>query len=173
MVVTVKKEIGRLWDQEGSVYSLLFPKNLSGVRMCRCVRAYRFVDRILADTQLSESSYQRRAFFRHGRYFIMSFVALRSASVITKPALALADDDQLLLSKQTNELAELIYAVSEPLQVEKGYLAMFRNLTDAQPLANGVLQRLAEQDALRRAQSEALLTRDTTLVRDQREEPLS
>jgi hypothetical protein len=45
----------------------------------------------------------------------------------------------------------LIYAQSEPLQEIKGYLSIFRNLTDSQPLADAVLDRLAEQGAAARA----------------------
>lgn len=146
-VVTAKKEIGRLWEQEGTLYAQLFPATLSGVRICRLVRVYRFIDRILADTERSETGYHRRMFFRHGRYFIMAFVALRSVDVIDKPQLELANADQTLLSQRTNAISELIYAASVHVQAIRGYLAIFRNLIDAQPLANNVLQRLAEQDA--------------------------
>jgi len=146
-VVTAKKEIGRLWEQEGAYYRCLFPITLSGVRICRCVRVYRFIDKILADTERSEFSYSRRMFFRHGRYFIMAFVGHRSADVIGRPELALAAADQTLISQRTNTLAELIYAESQPLQADKGYLSIFRNLTDSQPLADGVIQRLAQQGA--------------------------
>ncbi len=150
-VVAAKKEIGRLWEQEGALYGQLFPAHLSGVRVCRLVRMYRFIDRILADTERSENGYHRRMFFRHGRYFIMAFIALRSADVIGRPQLELSVTDQTLLSQRTNELSELIYAASMPAQAFKGYLAIFRNLTDSQPLANDVLQRLAAQDAHRPA----------------------
>lgn len=146
-VVVAKKEVGRLWEQGGTLYEQLFPAGLSAVRVCRSVRMYRFIDRILAGTEQSETGYQRRMFFRHGRYFIMAFVALRSADIINRPQLELAPADETLLSQRTNELSELIYAVTEPQQAFKGYLAMFRSLTDAQPLANSVLWRLAEQDA--------------------------
>jgi hypothetical protein len=135
-VVTAKKEIGRLWEQDGTHYGQLFPAALSGVRVCRLVRVYRFIDRILADTERSENSYNRRMFFRHGRYFIMAFVALRSGDVMSKSQLEIAAADQTLLSQRTNELSELIYSATEPLQTLKGYLAIFRNLTDAQPLAS-------------------------------------
>jgi hypothetical protein len=145
--VTAKKEIGRLWEQDGTLYGQLFPAALSGLRVCRLVRIYRFIDRILADTERSENGYHRRMFFRHGRYFIMTFVALRCADVIGKPQLEIAATDQTLISQLTNELSELIYATAQPLQALKGYLAIFRNLTDAQPLADSVIQRLAEQDA--------------------------
>ncbi|MCM8611877.1 AIPR family protein [Accumulibacter sp.] len=150
-VVTAKKEIGRLWEQDGTLYGQLFPATLSGVRACRLVRIYRFIDRILADTERSENSYYRRMFFRHGRYFIMAFVALRSGDVMSKSQLEITAADETLLSQRTNELSELIYSATEPLQTLKGYLAIFRNLTDAQPLAASVLQRLAEDDARRLA----------------------
>lgn len=151
-VVTAKKEVGRMWEQDGTMYSHLFPAALSGVRMCRLVRIYRFIDRILAATEQSERGYHRRMFFRHGRYFVMAFVAHRSVDVIGKSRLDLSPADQALLSQRTNQLAELIYSASQPLQGFKGYLGLFRNLTDAQPLANTVLQRLAEQDAQQAAQ---------------------
>lgn len=152
--VTAKKEIGRLWEQDGALYGQLFPATLSGVRLCRLVRVYRFIDGVLAATERSETKYNRRMFFRHGRYFIMAFVAFRSADVLGKPRLELAAEDQTLLSQRTNQISELIYATSEPLLAVRGYLAIFRNLTDAQPLANNVLQRLAEQDAQQQPQAQ-------------------
>jgi len=151
-VTIAKKEIGRLWDQGGALYGQLFPADLSGVRMYRLVKIYRFIDQILAGSERSESSYQRRMFFRHGRYFIMAFVGHRSADVIEKPQLELSVEEQALLSRRTNLLSELIYSTSEPLQGYKGYLGIFRNLTDAQPLADTVLQRLAAEDVQTMAQ---------------------
>lgn len=147
-VVMAKKEIGRLWEQEGAAYGQIFRADLSGVRMCRLVHMYRFIDRILASNERAENGYYRRMFFRHGRYFIMAFVAHRLPGVVGGPQLALSEEDKTLLSQRTNELAELIYAQSQPLQATKGYLAIFRNLTDSQPLADGVLGRLAQQDAV-------------------------
>jgi hypothetical protein len=90
-------------------------------------------------------------FFRHGRFFIMAFLAFRLTDVIGRPQLVISAADERLISQQTNELAELIFAQSEPLQGIKGYLSIFRNLTDSQPLADAVLDRLAEQDAAARA----------------------
>jgi hypothetical protein len=142
-VVTAKREIGRLWEHDGSLYAQLFPADRSGVRVCRLVWVYRFIDSILASTERAENAYHRRMFFRHARYFIMAFVGLQSADVLNRAELDLSDADQTLLSQRTNELAELIYAASEPLRAFKGYLAIFRNLTDAQPLANETLRRLA------------------------------
>ncbi len=150
--VTAKSEIGRLWEQEGAHYTLLFRDSLSGLRLFRLVRVYRFIDQILAATEQSETKYARRMFFRHGRYFIMSFVAHRTSDVLNRADFSLSADDRNSLSVQTNELAEMIYAQSEPLQAEKGYLAVFRNLTDSQFLADGVLDRLAEKDTFRKMQ---------------------
>jgi hypothetical protein len=149
-VVTAKREIGRLWEQDGAIYGHIFPATLSGLRACRLVRIYRLVDRILAATEQAETGYSRRMFFRHGRFFIMAFLALRLADVIGRPQLVISADDERLISQQTNELGELIFAQSEPLQGIRGYLSIFRNLTDSQPLADAVLDRLAEQDAAAR-----------------------
>ena len=152
-VTTAKKEIGRLWEQDGTYFSHLFHATLSGVRMCRCVRVYRLIDKILADTERSENVYSRRMFFRHGRYFIMAFVAHQSGDVMQSPELAISVSAQTLLSQRTNKLAELIFAQAQPLQADKGYLSIFRNLTDSYPLADEVLQRLAEQDTHHQATS--------------------
>lgn len=156
-VVAAKKEIGRLWEQDGAMYGEIFPSTLSGLRACRLVRVYRLVDRILSATERSETSYYRRMFFRHGRYFIMAFVAHRAPDVIGRPELTISIEDKRLISQQTNVLAELIFAQSQPLQGVKGYLSIFRNLTDSQPLADAVLERLTEQDAAARAAHNAQL----------------
>ena len=66
-----------------------------------------------------------------------------------------------MISQQTNELAELIYAQSVPQQTFKGYLSIFRNLTDSQPLADAVLDRLAEQAAALAAAAARLAGRHT------------
>lgn len=149
-VVAAKKEIGRLWEQEGTLYGQIFSETLSGVRAWRLVRIYRLVDRIPASYERAETSYNRSMFFRHGRYFIMAFVAHCLPNVVNRHELAISGTDETSISQQTNVLSELIYAQSQSLQGIKGYLAIFRNLTDAQPLANAVLDRLAETDATTR-----------------------
>ncbi len=150
-VVAAKKEIGRLWEQSGTMYGHIFPATLSGLRACRLVRIYRLVDRILAGSERSEAAYYRRMFFRHGRYFVMAFLAHQLPDVLRRPHLVISMDDERMISQQTNELAELVYAQSVPQQTFKGYLSIFRNLTDSQPLADAVLDRLAEQAAARAA----------------------
>ncbi len=147
--VAAKKEISRLWDQSGEFYPQLFGDALTGVRLCRLVKVFRFLNEVLAASEQSESvnaspdAYHRRMFFRHGRYFIMGFVAQRCRGVLGRAEHELTEADRTELSRATNELAEVIYAASEDRQGEKGYLSIFRNLTDAQPLADKVLQRLA------------------------------
>ncbi len=150
-VVTAKNELGRLWDQDGTYYPRLFDIRTPGLRIYRLVQCFRFVDQILAGSERSEHAYHRRMFFRHGRFFVMAFVANASADVIGRAVLALSSDDKTLLSQRTNELSELIYAESQPLQAIKGYLSIFRNLTDSQPLADSILRRLAEQHARQQA----------------------
>jgi len=154
-VVTAKNEVGRLWDQEGTYYSRLFNDQTSGLRMCRNVQMFRFIDQILAASERSEGSYHRRMFFRHGRFFVMAFVAHGSSQVLARRQPTLSLEDRTLLSQRTNELGELIYAESQPMQAAKGYLAIFKNLTDSQPLADGVLKRLSEIDQQRRSRLRA------------------
>ena len=146
LVVTAKKEIGRLWEQDGTHYGQIFTPSLSGLRVCRAVRVFRFIDQILAASERSETPYARRMFFRHGRYFVMAFVAHRVREVLNRSELALSEADRTNLSQKVNEIAELIYAQSQMWLISKGYLSIFRNLTDAQPLADNVLTRLAAAD---------------------------
>lgn len=141
--VAAKKEVSRLWDQSGELYPQLFGDTLTGVRLCRLVMVFRFLNEILAASEQAETAYARRMFFRHGRYFVMGFVAQRCAGVVSRASHELNEADRTELSRAANELSEIIYAESEDRQWEKGYLAIFRNLTDAQPLADKVLRRLA------------------------------
>lgn len=148
LVVAAKKQVSHLWDQSGPVYPQLFSDNITGVRLCRIVSIYRMLNGILAGSEQSSLGYFKRMFYRHGRYFIMAFVAQRCASVLNRVAYDLTDAECAELSRATNELSELIYVASEDRQGEKGYLAIFRNLTDAQPLADKVLRRLAAPAAV-------------------------
>lgn len=147
LVVTAKDENERLLQQNGDIYKKLFSTNLSGIRLYRLVQLYRFIDPILAATERSEQIHKRRMFFRHARFFIMAFVASRSEQIVNQASTLLTDDQKDTLSRQVNELSELIYTASEPLQSSKGYRAIFGNLTDSQQLADAVLRRLGERGA--------------------------
>lgn len=147
LVVAAKKEVSRLWDQSGPLYPQLFSSELTGVRVCRLVRVFRMLNAILDGSEGAENEYARRMFFRHGRFFIMAFVAQRCAAVVSRAGHDLTDADRAELSRATNEIAEAIYAESMDRQWEKGYLAIFRNLGDAQPLADRVIRRLTAPPA--------------------------
>jgi hypothetical protein len=120
---------------------------LSGRRLWRTVKLYRLIDAILAGYEGAQSTNSpSRLFYRHGRYFIMAFVAHRAPEIANGVNLALSTAEVESVSRLTNQLSELIYAASVPWQGLKGYLAIFRNLTDAQPLADKVLAQLAAND---------------------------
>jgi hypothetical protein len=149
-VVAAKKEIGRLWDQDGALYKQLFRDDLSGVRLWRHVRTFRFIDQILAGSEGSQPLNSiGRLFYRHARYFIMAFVAHRNPAILARPDLTFSESDRTALSQQVNEISELILQRSRPFLALRGYLSIFRNLTDSQPLADTVLQALHELDSRR------------------------
>lgn len=150
-VVAAKVDVSRLWEQKGASYRQLFTRSLTGVRLYRLIQCYRFIDRVLVATERTQQDPYRKQFFRHGRFFLMAFVALRLRELIEQPQLTLSDDEQATLSRSVDELSEIIYNASQPLQGIKGYRAIFRSLTDAQLLADDVLGRLAEQETLEHA----------------------
>ncbi len=147
LAVAAKKEVSRLWDQGGPLYPQLFSADLTGVRVCRLVRVFRVLNAILDGSERAETAYARRMFFRHGRFFIMAFVAQRCSVLVNRPGHDLTADEKTELSRATNELAEAIYAESVDRQWEKGYRAIFQNLGDSQPLADRVIRRLTAPPA--------------------------
>jgi hypothetical protein len=97
---------------------------------------------------MAEDETFRRAFYRHGRFFIMCILARRYHNVLLKPEIQLSTQDQIDLSRAALELAESIYSVAEArFNRYKGYLSVFRNSTDSEPLAQEVMLKLAQQDA--------------------------
>jgi hypothetical protein len=151
-IVTAKKEIGQIHDRNGDFYPTLFNAGLSGVALCRATRIYKYLNGILASTEASESGYFRRMFFRHGRFFVLHIFARRHQALLRKPEIELTAADQSELSRHLLDLAEVIYTVAEArFQRGKGYLSIFRNVTDAQPLSQDVMQKLAQLDAQRAA----------------------
>ena len=147
LVISAKKEVGELWRPGGALTQRIFSKDLTGIQLCRIVRIYKFIDEILASSELSETSYYRRMFFRHGRYLIMAVVAKSLSQVIGRTSPNLSPEDKTLISQQVNKLAEQFYTISEPHQQTRGYLATFRNLTHTQPLVDNLLQQLEQEKA--------------------------
>jgi hypothetical protein len=145
LIVAAKKEVSRLWEQNSNMYGQLFTNGLSGLRMCRIVRLFRFIDQVLSASEAAEEGYDRKMFFRHGRYFVIAFIARLAPDVVNRPELQVSQADKTAISRLTNELAEMIYSASRSFQGVRGYLAIFRNLTDAQPLADRVIEQLTVQ----------------------------
>ena len=67
--------------------------------------------------------------------------------MLDKPEMSLSEGDKSELSRVLLELSELIYQLAEGrFKRVKGYLAIFRNSTDAIPLAQDVMERLKQLD---------------------------
>jgi hypothetical protein len=151
-VVAAKKESGQLLNCEGDFYPTLFHPGLAGIQLCRSVRIYQYFDGILNATENSETDLHRRSFFRHGRFFILHILSRRVRPLIDKAEQELSSSDKHELSRVLLEIAELIYTATDALfRRDKGCLAIFRNLTDAEPLAVDVMRRLSQLDAQRSA----------------------
>lgn len=152
-IVAAKKEIGQIHDQTGVYYKTLFRNDLTGVRLCRAVRIYRYLTDIFLASELAEAPHSRRKmFYRHGPLFILHILARRHRSLVDKHEKDLSESDKSDLSREGIDLAELIYTVAEvTFQQMVGYLSIFRNTTDAEKLAADVMQRLAQQDAQQQA----------------------
>lgn len=148
IVVAAKKEISQLYKREYH-YSTLFSEQLSGITLCRYVRIFQYLDQIFAASEKAETENRRKMFYKHGRFFILDILSRRYKPLLDKPEVAISQDDETELSRITLELAELIYTIAESLfgNNQKGYLAIFRNLTDVVPLTSTVMQELARRDA--------------------------
>jgi hypothetical protein len=146
-VVAGKSEIGQIYDRNAGFYNSIFKDNLTGVHLCRAVRIFDYLNGILGASERAENDYNRRMFFRHGRYFVFHILARRHRSLLDKPEMTLSEGDKTELSRVLLELAELIYQLAESrFKRVKGYLAIFRNTTDAIPLAQDVMERLKQVD---------------------------
>jgi hypothetical protein len=148
LVVLAKKEISLINDRNGPYYQRLFRDDLTGTQLYLKVQIYRYADNILEQAERTDQG-RRQLFFRHGRYFILHIWARRNQAILNKAKLILSDDDKLEISRQILELAEQIYSISETMFAadDKGYLKIFRNLTDAQPLAQAVMEQLNQPEA--------------------------
>ena len=149
-VVAAKKAVGQLFDIGGEYYPRLFQADLSGPGLIRRVRIYEFINGIFEASERAEASYSRRKmFYRHGRLFILHIFARRHQGLIAKPEINLSESDKADISRAAIDVAELVYTTAEAtIGAYKGYLSIFRNMTDAEPLARETMRRLAAQDAL-------------------------
>lgn len=145
IIVAAKKEVGQLHDASGAIYPRLFTGTLSGVQLCRRVRIYEYMSEVIQNAEATETGL-RTAFFRHGRYFVMHIVARKHRALIEKPELDLSNEDKLALSRLALDMTELVWDVAQRQAYQKGYLSVFRNQTDAEPLARAVMREIAERD---------------------------
>ncbi len=145
IVVAAKREIGQLYNR---YYSTLFSHEISGVTLCRYVKIFQYLDQIFAASEKAETENRRKMFYRHGRFFILDIVSRRHKSLLNKLEVDLSASDKTELSRIGLEIAELIYNVAESQfgNDQKGYLAIFKNLTDVVHLTSEVMQELARRD---------------------------
>lgn len=115
----------------------------------RYVRIFQYLNQIFEDSHKAETDTRRKNFYQHGRLFILNILSRRYKPLINKPEVNLSQDDMTEFSRVGIELAELIYTLAESqfASDEKGYLAIFRSLTDVQQLTSRVMQELANRDA--------------------------
>jgi hypothetical protein len=142
IVVAAKREVSQLYKRE-HYYSTLFSDRLSGITLCRYVRIFTYLDGIFAASERSSSGRQKM-FYRHGRFFILDILSRRNKELLNKSEINLSDADKSELSRIGLELAEFIYDLAKSLFASdnKNYLAIFKNLTDVNPLMSSVMTSL-------------------------------
>lgn len=145
IVVAAKREISQLYKR---YYVILFSDAISGVTLCRYVRIFQYLDEIFSASEKAATGQQKK-FYKHGRFFILDILARRNKSLLNKHEVYLSEDDQIQLSRIGLEIAEVVYTVAESnfASDNKGYLAIFRNITDVKPLTSEVMQELDRRDA--------------------------
>lgn len=157
IVVAAKSNSGQLFDKKKTYekdgkkiiyYDALFNKNLSGIKLCRYVRIFQYLDGIFSASENAATGRQKM-FYKHGRFFILDILGRRNKPLINKVEIELSDHDKIELSQIALELAELIYNIAESqfASYPKRYLAIFKNLTDVGLLTGAVMQELASRDA--------------------------
>lgn len=155
-IVALKKEVGLVTDRTGPYYPRLFRDNLTGAALFRRVQIYRYIETSLFDPTERTEQGRRLWFFRHSRYFIMHIWAKRNQPMLNKAELVLAENDKLEISRQILDLAEQIYTLAESIFAadDKGYLKIFRSLTDATLLFQRVMQHLNQIDQAQEMENE-------------------
>ncbi|MEG4802476.1 AIPR family protein [Microcoleus sp. ARI1-B5] len=145
ILVAAKREISQLYKH---YYVILFNDGISGVTLCRYVRIFQYLDEIFSASEKAATNQQKK-FYKHGRFFILDILARRYKPLLNKHEVSLSEDDKMQLSRIGLELAEVVYTVAESrfASDNKGYLAIFRNITDVKPLTSEVMQELDRRDA--------------------------
>ncbi|XWK88320.1 MAG: AIPR family protein [Phormidium sp.] len=144
IVVAAKRESGQLYK---SYYSTLFNNSISGITLCRYVRIFQYLDKIFSASENSVTGRQKM-FYKHGKFFILDILGRRNKALINKLEVALSEADKIEVSRIGLDLAELIYNITESqfASDHRGYLAIFKSLTDVVPLTSRVMQELDRRD---------------------------
>ena len=144
IVVAAKREIGQLYKRH---YETLFSSEISGVTLCRYVRIFQYLDGIFESSERVATGKQKM-FYKHGRFFVLDILARRSKPLLNKPEVDLSTDDKTGFSRLGLYLAEFIYAIAEHRfrDDDKGFLAIFRSLTDVEPFMRDVMDKLSRSD---------------------------
>lgn len=145
ILVAAKREISQLYKR---YYDILFSSAISGVTLCRYVRIFQYLDEIFSASEQAATGQQKK-FYKHGKFFILDILARRYKPLLNKHEVYLSEDDKIELSRIGLEIAEIVYTVAESnfASDNKGYLAIFRNITDVKPLTSEVMQELDRRDA--------------------------
>jgi len=145
IVVAAKREISQLYKR---YYGILFNDAISGVTLCRYVRIFQYLDEIFSASEQAATGQQKK-FYKHGRFFILDILARRNKPLLNKHEVYLSENDKIELSRIGLEIAEIVYTVAESnfASDNKGYLGIFRNITDVKPLTSEVMQELDRRDA--------------------------
>jgi hypothetical protein len=113
------------------------------------VRIFQYLDGIFDASEKAEGRDQRKMFYRHSRYFILDILSRRCKPLLNKVEIDLSDADKKELSRNAIYLSEFIYATSE-LRFKndhKGFLSIFKSLTDVEPFKREIMDKLARRDA--------------------------
>lgn len=145
ILVAAKREISQLYKR---YYGILFGDGISGITLCRYVRIFQYLDKIFSASEKAATGQQKK-FYKHGRFFILDILARRYKCLLNKHEVDLSEDDKMQLSRIGLEIAEVVYTVAESnfASDNKGYLAIFRNITDVKPLTSEVMQELDRRNA--------------------------
>lgn len=140
-VVTLRQSPGQLSDPSTSVYNRLFSESLTGAKLYRKVAIFRILNQIADESERASAANSReKTFYRHMRFFVMHFIKRGYARVFDEPDIKLSKENETLLSRAFNELSVMIDELGQGYlkEAQSGYLAMSRNLTDCNQLANRV-----------------------------------
>lgn len=145
ILVAAKREISQLYKD---YYVILFNDGISGVMLYRYVRIFQYLDEIFSASEQAATGQQKK-FYKHGKFFVLDILGRRYKPLLNKHEVYLSEDDKMQLSRIGLEIAEVVYTVAESnfASDNKGYLAIFRNITDVKPLTSEVMQELDRRDA--------------------------